>query len=322
MRFVCLIVAASVLHAWAPGALAGSDELTRESIAAELSKRIPSKGTLRLEYETIDPDVVPGRLFLFMNFETGAWTLIRPRPNTTIGREASGAIFEGTPHAALEQHGKPFTRREKVYSGFDFFLDEYLPLITLRDLLRMERAFVGAERRETGEMVVRFTLPRGSRAFTLEELHEVEIERWGGREKIFKLVTFVVSPDWMVMRIEKEGEGEEEIRTAPCSRPGVQVAEQAIGISYRLVACAFDGVDPGLFSMDGAKTMAEKVLPAPSVRSPVPKATDPEPIPMRVAEGGGWGSMVLRGQTLTIAGAALVVLGLAAWYRSRSGGSR
>ncbi len=297
------------------------EELTREFLVSELARRMPARGTLRLEYEISDPGLMPGKTHVFVDFASGAWTMIRPSPNSVVGREPDGTCFEGTPHAARTLWGVPFERRRVTYSGFDFFLDDYLPLVMLRGLLSMEQAFVRAERDGTGEVRVEFVLPRGSRAFRVEELPAAEIERWGGVEKIGRRVTLTITPEWNVVKYEGEGETPKVLVSSGCSKTGVQVLASSMSGDERLTRCEYDEVNAGVFSMEGARVLSEQLVPAPEARTPIPRQDDPEPTPIRAREGSAWGG-VMRGSTLTITGAALVVIGLVAWYRTRQGGGR
>jgi hypothetical protein len=283
-----------------------SDPLSREQLVAQLASLLPSEGTLRVEYERLSP---PGRVVVAINWSDGSWFVIRPSPNSIVGRDSDGRIFTGKPHAV------PLKANATPQSGIESFLDDYFPLIMLRGLLQNSDAFAGATKGADGAMRIEFSLPRGSRDFRIDELSAFELERWGGVQGIMRRVVVHVSADWRVTSLEREGETPSTIDHADCSKPGEQVSRRSIAFEAELVKCERNTMSSEHFSIESVSRLGEQTWPAPPVRTAVPSPDRQNEPPTPITQGGS--TFSIRSSTFVIGGLVVIFIGIMAWYRSK-----
>ncbi|MCI0432954.1 MAG: hypothetical protein L0271_04795, partial [Gemmatimonadetes bacterium] len=175
---------------------------------------------------------------------------------------------------------------------------------------------------DAGGWELTFILPRGAVNYSLDELPQTEIDRWGGRDKIMRPLVVVLDRDLGVLTMTHPtlagGTRVVEYTRAACSLDGFQVSEARAGSpSIRLVSCEYDpGADESAFEIEAVEARFVGRRLAERQRTPLsteaPKG-DVAPIRSsnRPAVGIGATSLMLAGLVVLLVG------GVALWLRGR-----
>ncbi|NUQ66828.1 MAG: hypothetical protein HUU18_00905 [Phycisphaerales bacterium] len=253
-------------------------------------------------------------------FSTGAW--YRDNRIAVLGRDPDGILYDWDPNNGRVK------RFEKPHTGLGSSLDELFPGYGLRALLDLHGSLQSITQEPDAGYTLAFTLPRGEREFTIEELPEPELARWGGPEKVMRTVLVRVDSDLMVRSIHvkglapwaKEESPAYDVDRSPNSPGGFQlVTRPPTNPEFTVKEFRFNPAErPDAFSIATVTKEAKDRRLAVRERTPIARPDEWAERDAKVTPILGNTSGEQRwSQSLVIAGAIAVGIGVVAWIVRR-----
>ena len=290
---------------------------TRESLASRIRAAWPVQGSLHVEYADQRNHALVG-----YDFATGGWYRVTRREHILL-RDADGQIYFGSArpgelHASADSTGDAYMAEA---------LDDYFPQLQVVRALETEGIRANVESRPEGGFLITASLPRGS-WYPIAKLHDVEIDRWGGRERLMRDVVYEIDGDLSVVArtrpINPSPNDPQPNRTNydrdSRSPSGFQVTSaDASMVKIRLVniRCSPES-EPQAFTSQAVFDTAIAARVAFPQRTPIVTSAQVAADPNAYTPlDGKHRSRKNRSIVFIGAGGVLVLLGLAAWWRAR-----
>ncbi len=293
----------------------GVDDGHRQELADLIVQAMPKTGAIRAQYRVGGGQEIT----VCYDFGSKAWFRTSYVPagsavsTSFAGADVGGRVFGGR---ATKGSGSYSEASGLVHASV---LDQFLPTLFLAGVLAEPSSVQSVEPTADG-WAVTSRLVRGSRIQPAHALPEAVVKSAGGIEALMRTVTFFVSKDLAIVRIETKGSGGEDLSRAECSPTGFQVAKKPLHLgNVELIECEWIRSPPSdMFTLAAVedRVVARQIADGP-LRTPIPSSDPdaPQPEPIRTAPAGFFGSSLRTG--VLLAGATLIVIALLAWLRRR-----
>ncbi len=297
-----------------------SAELPRAaaSLRNQLVEQWPTRGSVHVVVRNPKAPSSEGLYYAGYNFANGAWYYIDTDAEKVLGTDTSGSTYSGK--ANIDGVS---TVNEPHPEWKDSFLDSFFPGIYLRGALGRVDGLRSIQKVPTGWQLT-FAFPRGLRDWRIEHLPAVDIERLGGAAAAHFEHRLLVDNNLLVTSFEDvHGGTKRAFDQASGSPPGFQVLTGAYSNMDGLILESVRWLPAGDEAAFEPKSVLDKAISDRVNRRPVRQfATNADGTPIGDrpigVRGSATESPVLGSRAMFIAGAVLVTLGIAAWWRNRS----